>query len=150
MQVQDLESITRSALVPYTQQEMFALVSDVDSYPRFLPWCSGAKTLSREGDEVVARIDFAVGSVSKSFTTRNRFVGNEAILMQLVEGPFSHLQGSWRFEPLGDAGCKISLHLEYDFSSKVVSMVVGPVFNKIAHSLVDAFQKRAVEVYGRR
>jgi len=145
-----LESITRSALVPYTQQEMFVLVSDVDAYPRFLPWCSGAATLSREDDEVLARIDFQVGVASKSFTTRNRHVGNEAILMQLVEGPFSHLQGSWRFEPLGDAGCKISLNLEYEFSSKMVSMVTGPVFNKIASSLVDAFQKRAVEVYGRR
>lgn len=145
-----LESITRSALVPYTQQEMFALVSDVDSYPCFLPWCSGAKALSSGGDEVHARIDFAVGGVSKSFTTRNRHVGNEVILMQLVEGPFRHLQGSWRFEPLGDAGCKISLNLEYEFSSKMVSMVVGPVFSKIANTLVDAFQKRAVDVYGRR
>lgn len=145
-----MESITRSALVPYSQQEMFALVSDVDAYPRFLPWCSGAAAVSREGGEVLARIDFQVGGVSKSFTTRNRHVGNEAILMQLVEGPFSHLQGSWRFEPLGDAGCKISLNLEYKFSSKMVSMVTGPVFNKIASSLVDAFQKRAVDVYGRR
>jgi ribosome-associated toxin RatA of RatAB toxin-antitoxin module len=150
MQVSDLESITRSALVPYTQQEMFALVSDVDTYPRFLPWCSDAETMPCEDDEVCARIDFAVSGVSKSFTTRNRHVGNEAILMQLVEGPFSKLQGSWRFEPLGDAGCKISLNLEYDFSSKVVSMVTGPVFSKIASSLVDAFQKRAAEVYGQR
>jgi ribosome-associated toxin RatA of RatAB toxin-antitoxin module len=145
-----LESITRSALVPYTQQQMFALVSDVDSYPRFLPWCSGAQALPHEGDEVRARIDFVVGGVSKSFTTRNRHVANEAILMQLVEGPFSQLQGSWRFAPLGDAGCKISLNLEYEFSSKIVSMVIGPVFNKIASSLVDAFQKRADDVYGRR
>ncbi len=150
MQVQDLESITRSALVPYTQQEMFALVSDVDTYPRFLPWCSGASTLSRGDDEVRARIEFSVSGVHKSFTTRNRHVGNEAILMELVEGPFSELKGSWRFEPLGDAGCKISLNLDYDFSSRMVSMVTGPVFSKIANSLVDAFQKRAVEVYGER
>ena len=70
--------------------------------------------------------------------------------MQLVEGPFSELHGRWRFDPLGDAGCKISLFLEYEFSSKMVSVVVGPVFNKIANTLVDAFQKRAVEVYGKR
>lgn len=145
-----MEHITRSALVPYTQQEMFALVSDVDTYPQFLPWCSGAETLARAADEVQARIAFSVSGVSKSFTTRNRLVGNEAILMHLVDGPFSQLEGSWRFEPLGDAGCKISLNLEYDFSSKMVSMVTGPVFNKIANSLVDAFQKRAAEVYGKR
>jgi ribosome-associated toxin RatA of RatAB toxin-antitoxin module len=150
MQVQDLEHIIRSALVPYTQQEMFDLVSDVDTYPQFLPWCSGARTLSHGDDEVKARIDFSVSGVSKSFTTRNRHVGSEAILMQLVDGPFSQLEGSWRFEPLGDAGCKISLNLEYDFSSRMVSMVTGPVFNKIANSLVDAFRQRAVEVYGKR
>lgn len=148
--MQVLEHINRSALVPYSQKEMFALVSDVDTYPAFLPWCSGAETLSRADDEVQARIDFSVRGVSKSFTTRNRFVANEAILMRLVDGPFSRLEGSWRFEPLGDAGCKISLNLEYDFSSKVVSMVTGPVFNKIANSLVDAFRNRAVEVYGKR
>jgi ribosome-associated toxin RatA of RatAB toxin-antitoxin module len=150
MQVQDLEHITRSALVPYTQQEMFDLVSDVDTYPQFLPWCSGAGAIARGDDEVQARIDFSVSGVSKSFTTRNRLVRNEAIRMQLVEGPFSRLEGSWRFEPLGDAGCKISLDLEYDFSSRMVSMVTGPVFNKIANSLVDAFRQRAVEVYGKR
>lgn len=150
MQVQDLEHVTRSALVPYTQQEMFALVSAVDTYPQFLPWCSDARTLSRENNEVQARIDFSVSGVSKSFTTRNRLIGSEAILMQLVDGPFSQLEGSWRFEPLGDAGCKISLDLEYDFSSRMMSMVTGPVFNKIANSLVDAFRQRAVEVYGKR
>lgn len=150
MQVPDLETITRSALVPYTPQEMFALVSDVDTYPSFLPWCSAAQTLLRDDADVQARIDFSVGGVSKSFTTRNRYVGNEAIHMQLVDGPFRHLQGSWRFDPLGDDGCKISLNLEYDFSSRMVGMVTGPVFNKIANSLVDAFRKRAVEVYGER
>lgn len=145
-----MEHITRSALVPYTPQEMFDLVSDIDTYPQFLPWCSGAATLSHQDDGVQARIDFSVGGVSKSFTTRNRHVGREAILMQLVDGPFSRLEGSWRFEPLGDAGCKISLDLEYDFSSKMVGMVTGPVFHKIANSLVDAFRQRAVEVYGKR
>jgi len=150
MQVQDLEHITRSALVPYTQQEMFALVSDVDNYPSFLPWCSGARAESLGNDEVRARIAFSVSGVSKSFTTHNRHQANDAILMKLVDGPFSQLEGSWRFEPLGDIGCKISLDLEYDFSSKMVSMVTGPVFNKIANSLVDAFHKRAVEVYGKR
>jgi ribosome-associated toxin RatA of RatAB toxin-antitoxin module len=150
MQVPDLETINRSALVPYTPQEMFALVSDVDTYPSFLPWCSAAQSLRRDDADVQARIDFSVGGVSKSFTTRNRFVGNEAIHMQLVDGPFRHLQGSWHFDPLGDDGCKISLNLEYDFSSRMVSMVTGPVFNKIANSLVDAFRKRAVEVYGER
>jgi len=149
-QVTELDSIDRSALVPYTPQEMFALVSDIKAYPRFLPWCEGAEILSRDEDEVRARIEFAVGGVTKSFTTRNRHQVSKMIEMHLVDGPFSHLNGNWRFDPLGDSGCKIALYLEYDFSSRLVSMVVGPVFSKIANSLVDAFQQRATEIYGER
>jgi ribosome-associated toxin RatA of RatAB toxin-antitoxin module len=145
-----LELIDRSALLPYTADEMYALVSDIITYPQFLPWCSGTEILSQEGEELSARIGFSVSGVSQSFTTRNRLQSGKEIAMQLVDGPFSQLEGRWRFEPLGDAGCKISLLLEYDFSSKMVSLVVGPVFNKIANTLVDAFQKRAVEVYGER
>ena len=145
-----MESIDRSALVPYSPQEMFALVSDVDAYPQFLPWCSDAEVLAVEGDEVTARIDFAVGGVSKSFTTRNHHTPGRRIEMRLLEGPFSDLQGYWQFDPLGDAGCKISLSLKYGFSSRVVRMVVGPVFGQIANPLVDAFQQRAAEVYGER
>jgi ribosome-associated toxin RatA of RatAB toxin-antitoxin module len=145
-----LELIDRSALVPYTADEMFALVSDIDAYPQFLPWCNGAQILSQEGDNVCARIGFSVSGVNKSFTTRNCQQPGKEIAMQLVEGPFSQLQGRWQFQPLGEYGSKISLFLEYDFSSKMVSLAVGPVFNKIANTLVDAFQKRAVEVYGQR
>jgi ribosome-associated toxin RatA of RatAB toxin-antitoxin module len=145
-----LESIDRSALVSYTPQEMFALVTDVNAYPQFMPWCSGAEVLSYESNGMVARIDFTVGGVSKSFTTHNSHEPDAEVGIQLVDGPFSQLQGRWRFEPLGEEGCKISLFMEYDFSSKMVSMVVGPVFSKIANSLVDAFQKRATEVYGQR
>lgn len=145
-----MEIIDRSALLPYSTDEMYALVSDLEAYPQFLPWCSVAQVLSQEGDELSAQIAFAVRGVSKSFTTRNRLQPGKEIYMKLVEGPFSQLEGRWRFEPLGDAGSKISLFLEYDFSSKMVSFAVGPVFNKIANTLVDAFQKRAAEVYGKR
>ena len=129
---------------------MFVLVTDAAAYPQFLPWCCGAEVLSYENDEMVARLDFSVGGVSKSFTTRNGHQADSEVSIQLVDGPFSQLDGRWRFEPLGEQGCKISLFLEYDFSSKIVSMVVGPVFSQIANSLVDAFQKRAAEVYGER
>ncbi len=145
-----MESIDRSALVPYTPEEMFGLVIDIESYPRFLPWCQGSRILSRDGDEVRASIDFAVGGMTKSFTTRNRHQVNKMIEMHLVDGPFSRLDGCWRFDPLGEEGSKISLYLEYDFSSRMLSMVVGAVFSQIANSLVDAFQQRAVEVYGQR
>ena len=145
-----MNRVDRSALLPYTHTEMFDLVSDILAYPEFLPWCSGTQILSRQGEALSARISFSVSGVSQSFTTRNRLQPGKEIAMQLVDGPFSELHGQWRFQPLGDAGSKISLFLEYDFSSKVVALAVGPVFNKIANTLVDAFQKRAVEVYGKR
>ena len=99
-----MDVVDRSALVHYSNDEMFELVSDIDAYSQFLPWCGGARVLSRGQDEMVASIDFSVSGVCKSFTTRNRLKPGREISMQLVEGPFSQLEGRWRFEPLGDAG----------------------------------------------
>ena len=143
-----MEKINRSALVPYTAKEMFSLVSDIESYPEFLPWCTEARVLSHEHDEVRASIGFAVGGLTRSFATRNYFQVNKMIEMRLVEGPFKHLQGFWRFDALDEHGCKISLDLEFEFSNKLVSMAFGPVFSQIANTMVDAFCKRAIEVYG--
>ena len=142
--------ISKSALVPYSPQEMFALVDDIDSYPEFLPWCSDARVVSRSDDEVCASISISKSGVDKSFVTCNRNQKNKMIEMRLKEGPFRHLQGYWRFDPLGDEGCKVSLDLEFEFSSRVLGMVIGPVFNQVANSLVDSFQQRALDVYGRR
>ncbi|WJW76449.1 type II toxin-antitoxin system RatA family toxin [Thiohalobacter sp. IOR34] len=143
-------SIRRSALVPYTPEEMFALVSDIESYPRFLPWCRSARVLERKDDEVRATIEIAKGSLHKAFTTLNREQPGKMIEMRLVEGPFRRLEGFWRFDPLGEAACKVSLDLEFDFENRMLAMVIGPVFSQIADSLVDAFHQRAVEVYGKR
>lgn len=143
-------SIHKSALVAYTPAEMFALVSDIESYPQFLPWCSAARVLWREGDELKACIEMAKGSLQKAFTTHNRQQHNKMIEMRLVEGPFKRLEGFWRFDPLGDKACKVALDLEFEFATRMLSLVVGPVFSQIANTLVDAFQQRAVQVYGKR
>ena len=145
-----MTSIHKSALVPYTPAEMFALVDDIESYPRFLPWCGDAKVLSRSDDEVRACITIARGAVNKTFTTCNRNQPGKMIEMRLEEGPFSRLEGFWRFDPLGEEGCRVSLDLEFEFASRMLGLVIGPVFSQIADSLVDAFHKRAVDVYGKR
>jgi len=145
-----LESIKRSALLPYTPEEMYRLVSDIESYPDFLPWCTDARVLSQDIDEVCARIEFSVGGLTRSFTTRNRHQVNKIIEMRLVDGPFSRLEGCWQFDRLGEEGSKISLFLEYDFENRMIGLVIGPVFSQITNTLVDSFQKRAVEVYGER
>ncbi len=142
--------IARSALVPYLPEEMFALVNDIDRYPEFLPWCSGAQVLDRQHHQMRARIDLALSGVRKSFVTSNRLQQEKMIEMRLEEGPFKHLHGFWRFDRLGDAGSKISLDLEFDFSSRLLGAAFKAMFHQVASSMVDAFCKRAVDVYGKR
>lgn len=145
--------INRHALVPYSAAEMFALVDDVEAYPQFLPWCRSARVWNRDDDQVRASVELAKGAIQKSFTTLNRLQHNKMIEMRLIEGPFHHLEGFWRFDNLGtgdDRACKVTLDLEYEFSSALLAMTVGPVFNQVANKLVDAFCQRAETVYGKR
>lgn len=144
-----MATINRSALVRYTPAQMFALVDDIETYPQFLPWCRDARVLSRDEDEVKATLELAKGSVRKSFTTCNRLQHNKMIEVRLVEGPFKHLEGFWRFDNLEGEASKVSLDLDFEFSSRLVSMAIGPIFHQMANSLVDAFVRRAHEVYGR-
>ncbi|CAK0738516.1 ribosome association toxin RatA [Gammaproteobacteria bacterium] len=143
-------NVSRTALTPYTAGEMYTLVADVLSYPRFLPWCRSTRLLNLGEDEVRATIELAYRGIDRTFTTRNRLQQDQRIEIRLVEGPFRHLDGCWRFESLGERGCKVSLTLEYEFSNWLLTMLVGPVFNPIANSLVDAFYRRALAVYGKR
>jgi len=143
--------IAKSALVMYSPREMFQLVDDIDSYGDFLPWCRSAQVISRNDDEVKASIEIAKGALNKSFTTLNRLQKDKQVEMRLLEGPFKHLEGFWRFKPLNNhQACKISLDLNFEFESKIIALAMGPVFNQIGNSMVDAFCKRAVEVYGER
>ena len=142
--------ISKSALVPYSAAEMYALVNDIPAYPEFLPWCGGSQVLERTEDEVRASVELSRSGIKKSFTTLNRLQKDKMIEMRLIEGPFQHLEGFWRFEALNETACKIMFDIEFEFSSKILAMTVGPVFSQITSTIVDAFSKRAVEVYGKR
>ncbi|HEY5602948.1 MAG TPA: type II toxin-antitoxin system RatA family toxin [Gammaproteobacteria bacterium] len=142
--------INKSALVSYDANDMFNIVDDIESYPEFLPWCGAASVASRNDDEVQASIEISHSGINKTFTTRNRLQKGKMIEVQLVNGPFKHLHGFWQFKKLGENACKVSLELEYEFSSKLVGLVIGPIFGQIAGSLVDAFCKRAEELYGKK
>lgn len=143
-------AINRSAIVPHSAQEMSALVADIESYPRFLPWCEGARILSQNGRETIACLDIAYRGIHKSFTTRNERKGNEVIEMYLVKGPFSHLHGVWEFQKLEDTASKISLKLDFAFSNKMLDAAFKPAFIRVANGLVDSFTKRAMDLYGSR
>jgi ribosome-associated toxin RatA of RatAB toxin-antitoxin module len=145
-----MKTIRKQALVPYRPDEVYALVNDVEAYPEFLPWCSAARVTSLDDDAVRATIEMRRGRLHKSFTTLNRLQKGKMIEVRLLEGPFRHLEGYWRFDPLGDDACRISFDLSYEFSSRLLSATVGPVFHQIAQTLIDAFCQRAVEIYGKR
>jgi ribosome-associated toxin RatA of RatAB toxin-antitoxin module len=146
-----MKTVHRSVLIWYSAEEMFRLVTDVAQYPKFLPWCDHAQVL--EGDEhgMKAEVGISFAGIRQTFTTRNEHVPGRRVAMKLVDGPFSNLDGLWNFMPVGADGqraCKVELDLTYSFKSGALAAVVGPVFDRIAGSLVDAFVKRAEQVYG--
>ncbi len=142
--------VEKTVLVEYSAPQMYALVDDVANYPLFLPWCGGAEVLDQMEDVIRAAIAIEFRGISQRFTTENRRQPPELIEMRLVDGPFRHLDGSWRFKPLGNEACKIEFRLHYEFSSTLLEKLIGPVFHYIANSFVDAFVKRAGQIYGPR
>lgn len=143
-----MSRVTRTALVPYTALQMYELVSDVESYSGFLPGCIRSSVLKDEGEWIEAALELSKGGITQSFTTRNRMVCGETIEMQLLEGPFKYLHGTWNFRPLGDEGCKVSLDLEFEMSNALFQMTLGSVFEQMTGSMVDAFSRRAKQIYG--
>ena len=144
-----MTTIHRSAIVSYSAHQMFELVADIPAYPKFLPWCGGARIVSTQGDEVIAAIDIAYSGVHRTFSTRNLLQRDKMMEIQLLEGPFSYLQGFWQFKALDEQSSKISLDLEFDVANRIVGLVLTPVFSNIANQLVDRFHRRATDLYGK-
>lgn len=140
--------VDRSSLVGYSAAQMHALVGDIESYPRFLPWCSGAVVTEREGTRTVATMHVNFRGILEQFTTENTDEPGRMITMQLVSGPFRRLRGHWRFTPLAEDACKVEFRLEYEISSRLLERVIGPVFQYIASSFMDAFVRRAEQMHG--
>ncbi len=139
--------VHKSVLLGYSAAQIFSLVDKVEDYPSFLPWCGGVEVLERTDDRLVAAIMINYHGVRQRFTTRNTNTPPTRMQMTLVEGPFSHLDGQWRFTPIREDACKVEFELHYEFSSKLLEKLIGPVFSKIADSFVDSFRKRAEWVY---
>lgn len=145
-----MTTVARSALVPHSAEDMFRLVDDVAAYEQFLPWVKRSRELYRDADTVRAELLFSKGGFEKSFTTQNRIQYGKMIDIRLVEGPFRHLDGYWRFQSLAEDACKVSLDLEFDFSNRLLAMAFGRVFTQVAGTLVDSFVRRADALYGRQ
>lgn len=143
-----MREVKRSALLPYTAVQMFDLVADVERYPEFLPWCTAATVLEREGERVTAQLALSRGRASARFTTLNRLVPGQFLEMRLLEGPFRSLEGRWDFIAIGEAGSRVELAIRFETQGSLAGIVLGPVFEGICNQLVDAFAQRARRTYG--
>ncbi len=140
--------VQRSALVPYSSAQMYALINDIETYPQFLPWCRSASIHAYGDDQITASIELHKSGITKSFKTRNTLLVDQRIDMQLIDGPFKTLEGSWEFTQLGDTGCKVILDIRFVLDNRIMSFAFGAVFEEICNSLVDSFSNRARSVYG--
>ena len=154
-----MKHVKKSVLLWYSPREMYALVTAIEDYPSFLPWCEKAEVLERDEAGMTARLTLAKGGVRHAFTTRNLHRSDEEVNVKLVDGPFSLLDGNWRFLPLARAGaalddepraCRIEFDLRYAFANAALEAVVSPVFDRIANTFVDSFVQRAEQVHGPR
>jgi len=143
-----LARVEKSALVPFSAAAMFELVNDVDSYPAFLPWCRSARVLSDSDQQRCGELEVVRAGIHQTFATCNTLHFPERIDLSLKEGPFKRLHGHWHFQALSETACKVTLDLEFEFAGRLIDAAFGAVFRQIADTLVDAFCKRAAEVYG--
>lgn len=140
--------VEKSVLIEHSARQMFDLVDDVESYPGFLPWCSQTRVDFRDEHKTVATLHISYLGAKSHFTTENDKESPFWMGMKLVDGPFRRLEGSWRFKPLTENACKVEFQLSYEFSSKLFEKLIGPVFNQIANTLVEAFISRAHQICG--
>ncbi len=140
--------IRRSALVRYSPEQMFDLVNGIEAYPKRFPWCAGAVVLEATETSMTARLDLRIAGMTQSFSTRNELERPERIVMHLVGGPLRTLEGVWTFTALGDAGCKVSLTLDFEYAGKLVGSALRLGFQGIADRMVDDFCREAARTYG--
>lgn len=142
-----MATVKKVVLIEFTPQQMFELVDQVEDYPQFLPWCGGTELLARNGQITAARLHINYHGIKAHFSTENEKQPPLRMDIRLKDGPFRQLDGMWRFTPLGEMACKVEFELHYEFASKLLEKVVGPVFSHIANTFVESFVKRAEHIY---
>lgn len=143
-----MDHVRRTAVVPFSAGQMYALVNDIEAYPQFLPWCSAAHVQARRDDALTASVTMAIGRLRHTFTTANTMQPDRRIAVRLLEGPFRHLEGGWEFIPAGEHVCEIRLEMGFEFKTRLLELSLSKVFGRIINSLVAAFTRRAGEIYG--
>ena len=143
-----MKKIVRSALLPFSADQVYHLVNDVARYPEFLPWCGGAEVLNASEYEMRAGVMITKAGIKQKFVTQNHLVPGRRIEMHLIDGPFKSLKGEWQFKPLDRDACKIQFEVEFEVSNGLLNLAIGPIFEQIASTMVDSFSKRAKQIYG--
>ncbi|MGQ0651286.1 MAG: type II toxin-antitoxin system RatA family toxin [Betaproteobacteria bacterium] len=142
-----MKKIARSAILPHSAEALYALVEDIEAYPRFLPWCRAVR-VERSGAGTRAQLQVGLKGLRQSFTTQNENHPGRAIDLRLVAGPFRSFSAAWRFHPLEAGACRVEFSMQYEFSSRALARVLEPLFATIADSMVDAFSRRADALHG--
>lgn len=142
-----MPAIHRSALVPYSCEQMYALVNDIARYQEFIPYCTSSIVHTQNEDTIHATLALSAKGMKKSFSTLNRLKKNQMMEIELIDGPFKHLTGFWKFDDRGNNHSEVILDLEFELSSKMFAMMFGSIFQRVSHSLVDAFVNRAKDIY---
>lgn len=143
-----METVSKSEVLPYSAEQMFGLVNDIARYPEFLPWCTSATIHTQTNAEIIASLVLQKGHIHKGFTTRNELTPYSKMEMHLIDGPFKHLHGLWQFETVDQTHCRVSVDITYAFNSRIIAMMLGPVFHHVADTLLNAFVARAKTLYG--
>ena len=138
----------RTLEVPFLPEQMFDLVNDVPSYPEFLPWCTATKILRESDGAMHAKITISKGKLTHSLITANSLINNERIILNLMDGPFNYLKGSWEFLPT-EKGCKVIFLLDFELRNKLLGMAFAAVNQHVVSALMYAFEKRAYNLYGK-
>lgn len=143
-------NISKSAVVPYTAEQMYSLVNDIEAYPEFLPWCTEAAVYNRTDTGLQASVSLATGKISQTFTTENTMQPGKRIDVRLISGPFSFLNGNWSFENVGNNLCRIDLHMDFEFKNRLLKLALGAVFTQFMSRLVSSFVERAEKIHGKQ
>jgi len=136
-------------ILPYTPQQLFDMVADIERYPEFLPWCRAARILERGDGEVLAELVVSFAHLTESYTSRVTLRRPEAIDVVMVKGPFEHLVNRWRFTPV-EKGTQVDFHLDFAFRSRLLEKLIGSLFGKAVDKMAGAFKARAEALYGRK
>ena len=138
---------TEKRFLPYSAEQLFDLVADIERYPEFLPWCVGARILRRDGDVLKADVIVGFKMLRETFTSKVTLNRDSDIQVEYQKGPFKHLDNKWNFVAM-DGGCEIDFFIDFEFRSRLLRNIMGPLFGEAVRRMVDAFESRAKAVYG--